>query len=418
MSEPRRVVVIGAGPAGLAAAFEHARRGERVVVLERAERCGGRAAPSASGEDPWSARVTTADHALLGLVRACGAADTLLPIRPVPGAQVANGRVETIPPGADPRHLARLPGVSWIAALRTARLARLLARYRAHLDPSAPGRAAPLDDRSLADFATLYFGRGAVTGWLEPWLAERAPVDEREASRVAFLLRWSAERAAVAGSFGAPLARLLAALAAPLEVRLGAAVERVEPLGPGRLRVATAGESFEADLVVMAIPAPAALAVSAPVLVAAERAILAGVRYDAAIAWRARAAKGARPLRLRIAPRGRSPLASIAVEDGSLVAIARDPWASAQLDVADDALAKELADAVERVLPGVATDAGRLLRFPLAWPRFDVGHYRAIARLRSVEADRRAAGRPHQWAGDWLAAPTLDGAVVSAASPR
>jgi predicted NAD/FAD-dependent oxidoreductase len=59
--------------------------------------------------------------------------------------------------------------------------------------------------------------------------------------------------------------------------------------------------------------------------------------------------------------------------------------------------------------------SGSVRRFPIAWPRFDVGHYRAIARLRAVEADRVAAGRSLYFAGDWLAAPTLDGAVASGA---
>ncbi len=307
--------------------------------------------------------------------------------------------------------------MSWVEALRTARLGRLRARYRRHLDASAPDRAAPLDDRSLADFATLYFGRGVVRCWLEPWLAERAPLDPAEASRAAFLLRWNAERDAVAGSFGAPLAPWLAALGERLAVRTGVAAERIEPGGNGRLRVATAAEALDADRVVVAVPAPEALRLADAVLVAAERNLLAGVRYDAAIAWRAPARDGAPAARVRIAPRGASPLASIAIERGSVVAIARDPWAGAHLGVPDDVLAKEIAAAVEHAAPGLVAGPGAVQRFPIAWPRFDVGRYRAIARLRAVEADRRAAGRPLAWAGDWLAAPTLDGAVVSAASP-
>ncbi len=61
----------------------------------------------------------------------------------------------------------------------------------------------------------------------------------------------------------------------------------------------------------------------------------------------------------------------------------------------------------------IVAGGGIVQRFPLAWPRFDVGHYRALAQLRAVEADRAAAGRPLFFAGDWLAAPTLEGAVAS-----
>lgn len=412
--EGRRVVVVGGGLAGLAAGFARAGRGAHVEVLEAAAHVGGRAAPGANGADPIAARVATSDRALLGLVRAAGAGDAMLPIRPVRSARVEDGRSVALAPGADPRDLARLPGVSWLPALRVLRLSRLLKRYERHLDASAPERAAPVDDRSLADFATLYFGRALASGWIEPWMAERAPVDEREASRAAFLLRWSSERDAVAGSFAAPLTRLFDALAARLAVRTGAAVERVEPASGGGFRVQLPGETLEADAVVIAVPAPVALRVAEPVLVAAERTVLAGVRYDAAITWTTEARTEA-TARVRIAPRGVSPLASIAVEAGRLTAIARDPWAGAHQEVAGDALAKEIAVAVERVLPGAAAPGGSLHRFPLAWPRFDVGAYRAIARLRAVEADRLRAGRALHFAGDWLAAPTLEGAVVSAA---
>lgn len=412
--EGRHVVVVGGGLAGLAAGFEHARRGARVSVFEAAAQLGGRAAAGANGADPIAARISTADRALLGLVRAAGVGEALLPIRPVRSARAEAGRIVAIAPGADPRAIARLPGVSWLPALRVLRLRRLLARHARHLDASVPEKAAPLDDRSVADFATLYFGRAVVAGWIEPWLAERAPVDEREASRAAFLLRWSSERDAVSGSLAAPLTRLFDALAARVAVRTGAAVERIESDVRGGFRVQLAGETIESDAVVLAVPAPAALRIADPVLVAAERTILGGVRYDAAITWTTPARLDT-TARVRIAPRGASPLASIAIEAGTLTAIARDPWAATRQEVAGDALAKEIAAAVDRVLPGAAASGGSLHRFPLAWPRFDVGAYRAIARLRAVESDRLRAGRTLHFAGDWLAAPTLEGAVVSAA---
>jgi protoporphyrinogen oxidase len=407
--------VVGAGFAGLSAAFQLVQQGHRVTVLERASRAGGRAAAGESDRDPIAARVSTADHALHALVRAAGLAREFLPVRPVRSAFARGGHFVPIPPGADPSAVARIPGVRFLDALRLVRLPRLLARYRANLDPGAPERAAAHDDRSLADFGTLYFGRSVVTAWMEPWLAERAPVDEREASRAAFLMRFAAERDAVAGSLAAPVGRLAAALAARLEVRTGAAVLRVEAGTDRGLRVALAAETIDADAVVLAVPAPEAERIGDAVLVAAERTLLAGVRYDAAITWSApmRVDASLAPARVRIEKRGTSPFASVAVEGGVVTAVARDPWVRARADWPDDALAKEIAAEVERTLPGVVAGGGVVRRFPLAWPRFDVGHYRALAQFRAVEADRAAAGRPLFFAGDWLAAPTLEGAVVS-----
>jgi len=168
--------------------------------------------------------------------------------------------------------------------------------------------------------------------------------------------------------------------------------------------------------VVLAVPAPEAVRIGDAVLVAAERTLLAGVRYDAAITWTAplRAEAELVPARVRIEKRGTSPFASIAIEGDVVTAIAREPWVGAHADWPDDAIAKEIAAEVERLLPGVAADGGVVSRFPLAWPRFDVGHYRVLEQFRAVEADRAAAGRPLFYAGDWLASPTIEGAISSA----
>lgn len=416
MTTPRNVVVVGAGFAGLSAAFQLAQSGHRVTILERAARAGGRAAAADGDGDPIAARVTAADRALLALIRAAGLADSFLPVKPMRSVWTRGGRLVPIPPGADPRAVATSPGVRFLDALRLVRLPRLLARYRANLDAAAAERAAPHDDRSLADFGNLYFGRSVVAGFFEPWLAERAPVDERVASRAAFLLRAELERDAVAGSLAAPAAQLAARIAAKLDLRSGVSVDAIT-MRSGGLRVAFGGESLDADAVVLAVPAAEAARIGDALLVAAERTLLAGVRYDAAITWTAAAHGDAAqmPSRVRMAPRGATPFASLAIENGVVTAIAREPWVGAHAVSPDDALAKEIAGEVERIVPGLVAGAGIVRRFPLAWPRFDVGHYRAIARLRAVEADRVAAGRPLFYAGDWLAAPTLDGAVASAA---
>ena len=412
----RHVVVVGAGFAGLAAAYQLIGRGDRVTVLERGERAGGRAAAGEADGDPIAARITTADHSLLALIRAAGFARAFLPLRPVRSVFARGGQLVATPPNGDPRAMAGASGVRFLDALRLVRLPRLLARYRENLDPERPERAARHDDRSLDDFGTLYFGRSVVTGFLEPWLAERAPVDERVASRASFLMRFAAERVAVAGSLAAPAGRLAAALAARLDLRAGAAVSAIEARTGGGFHVVLAAETIDADAVVLAVPAPEVVRIGDAVLVAAERTLLTGVRYDAAITWTAplRAEAAFAPARVRIERRGACPFGSIAIEGGVVTAIAREPWASAHADWPDDALAKEIAAEVERLLPGVVADSGFVSRFPLAWPRFDVGHYRALAQFRAVEADRAAAGRPLFYAGDWLAAPTIEGAIASA----
>jgi protoporphyrinogen/coproporphyrinogen III oxidase len=319
--------------------------------------------------------------------------------------------------------------VRWLDALRLLRLPRLAARYAPHLDVACAERAAPLDDRSLRDFGELYFGRSAVEGWMEPWLAERAPVDEREASRAVFLLRWAGERRAEPGALREPPGLLAELAAARLGARLACGARAVAPREGGGLAVSLdGGETLTADAVVLAVPAAEALRLAARLWVPAERDVLDAVRCDAALTW----VGSARPLpvsaatRVRVPRASRSPLSLVALEPaggrgpaeaglGRVTAVARAAWSAAHLAAPDDAVAKQLTAAVGRVLPGGIDPVGDAVvcRFPEAWPRFDVGAFRRLARLRAVQADRRAAGRRLYLAGDWLAAPTLEGAAAS-----
>ncbi|HEY8492432.1 MAG TPA: FAD-dependent oxidoreductase [Myxococcota bacterium] len=427
------VVVVGAGFAGLAAAARLAAAGLAVRVLERAARAGGRATvASLAGQpvDPSAARVSTGDAALLALLRETGLAAQALPLRPWVSAQLLpdGGCFAPVDDG-EPWRVARTPGVRVLHALRLLRLPRLLARYAPHLDVAYAERAAPLDDRSLRDFGELYFGRSVVERWMEPWLAERAPVDERETSRAAFLLRWWSERAAHPGALREPPGLLAELLAARSAVRLGSGVAAVEPRAGGGLAVALeSGETLAAGAVVLAVPAAEALRVGAPLWSRAERDALGAVRCDPALAWVAHV----RPLpvsaatRVRVPRAAGSPLSLLALEPlaardaagvgrGRLTALARGPLAEALAGAPDDVAGKQLADAAARCLPGGFDPDGDAIvcRFPAAWPRFEVGAFRRLARLRAVLADRRAAGRPLYLAGDWLAAPTLEGAVAS-----
>ena len=79
----------------------------------------------------------------------------------------------------------------------------------------------------------------------------------------------------------------------------------------------------------------------------------------------------------------------------------------------DAELAHFLIESANRVLPGLSgrIEAQRLQRFPSALPSFEVGHYRALARIRE---GLRARPEPRVFlAGDWLVAPHLEGELAS-----
>ena len=104
----RNAVVVGAGLAGLAAAWELRKRGFRVTVLEREPQPGGRARSELVEGftlEPLSPVLSTADEGLLAWIAEVGAGDELLPLRPLVTAQVRRNRVADL----DARRLLMTP---------------------------------------------------------------------------------------------------------------------------------------------------------------------------------------------------------------------------------------------------------------------------------------------------------------------
>jgi protoporphyrinogen oxidase len=425
-----QVLIVGGGLAGASAAATLRGAGCEVVLLEREARAGGRAA---GGErdgfrlDAAPFLVSARERRLLGLVAAAGLSGRLEPLRPLALAQLRSGSLDPTPPAGRRFEVARIGGVRLREALRLHRLARLERRFAALLDPEAPEAAVRLDDRSAADFVRLYFGPSLLERWVEPMLGSDLLADAEAASRVAFLLarraRGEAPLATLRGSPGAVAAALLREGAD----RCGVEALALEPSGAG-LALATRDGERRADAVVLAVPAPETLRLARAVLGPAEREGLAALRSVPAFVLHAalERAPTRKATRVRVPRAEGGPLATLAVEPGGPGApapagaalaslVARPGWSERHLDADDDAVSKELLAALDRVWPRAAEGLRfhELRRYPAALPHFDVGGYRLRARLRTLHAERRAAGRRVYFAGDFWLAPTLEGAVAS-----
>ena len=433
----RTVIVVGGGLAGLSAAWKLSRAGCAVTVLERLQCGGGRA----GGErvegfciDRSLPLVSTGDRHLLSWVAELGIADRLLPLRLVQHAQFDRGKTVPIH-GQSPLAVAKLPGVRWWQGIRTLRLSRLMRRYRAQLDVEYPEKAAGLDYRSVADFATLYFGASVRDHWVAPAAMSLAAGDIHEMSRVAFLLQLEEQQR---GALALPRAGLLEVARAAVDrlpMRYGFEVARVEPREAGGFHVhcrrdQLADETLEADAVLFASTATNIREIASACLVLPEQDFFRQVHYEAGATLSialSRPPAGV-PEHVRVAPGQSSSIESILLEPGApgervptgsglAVVTARGDFASQRAHAPDDVVTKELLDAHQVVSSrrSPAVRFVRLHRSGSARPRFDVGAYRNLARFQDVQGDRRAGGRRLYFAGDYLIGSRPEHAVISGA---
>jgi oxygen-dependent protoporphyrinogen oxidase len=429
----KRVAVVGAGIAGLGAAWRLAQRGFQVSLFEREQRPGGRARPAIRENftiERSGAIVSAADGALLRWIAELDLPE-LLPPRPVVSALAHRDRIQVI----DSRSLlgiALIPGIRIHQALRLLRLPRLVARYGNRIDPERPERAASLDDRSLADFGRLYFGARIVERWMGPLVTRTSLADAHEVSRVLFLHHYrngAGERLALLRSSSQ---ELMDRAARSVSASLGVCVTSVESRSGGgvrfNLREGQREPSAEADAIVLAVPAPEAVELAGAEFSFTERDALEKVRYvpGLSLAVALRRPFHSHPQQIQFPHREGWPLESVLLEpgveggrvpEGRGLALLRATgrWSAAYFEAPDETVSKELIDALGGIFPRIhgAGIFAEVLREKREVPRFDVGRYREIADFTRVQADWRRRGRRIYFAGDYLMGPGWNAALRS-----
>ncbi|MCL3819038.1 protoporphyrinogen oxidase [Aeromicrobium wangtongii] len=262
-----RVAVVGGGMAGLAAAHELASSGAEVVVLEGADRLGGKLRLEQVGGltlDVGAESILARRPEGIDLIRAVGLGDKMVHPQTTTAAIWTHGALRPMPPTvmgipADPTALA----ASGIAELADPRILPV-----------------PTEDVSVAEFVTERLGRDVLDRLVEPLLGGvyagltdhlslRATTPQIAALGEDLLTAAAAARAAAtasgpvfAGLVGG-VGQLPAAVASTpgIEVRLDSTVRALARTSDGwRVSVGptTDVEVIDVDAVVVAAPAPAA----------------------------------------------------------------------------------------------------------------------------------------------------------------
>jgi oxygen-dependent protoporphyrinogen oxidase len=415
----RSCVVVGAGPAGLSAAYRLANAGLRVTVLEAESVIGGRTRSERVGDvvvDTGAAFVTTFHQETLALLRELH----IEPIEPSGHPSVVATPFGKLPLDlGSPRRMMRFPLISWGHKLRTLPgFLQAAFRRRSHVADLASlarmdrgGSLERWSRRTLGPTAYDYLVRSGI----EPYFFFGADEASAALGKALFrhALRW--RMLVIPNGTGT----LCNSLAERLEVRSGCAAGGVE-VRDRAVTVHHSGGSIEADHVVLAIPATtiARLAGSIP---AEDRADLESVRYVPNIVL---CFGYERPITLQYpwvvpAGPGRHPIARVHNVSGwtpgrvppgkDLVYIYGSGWRSAELvGLAPDKIVTALRSDAEEIF-GRLADPDWIRLYPrsqgvvLPAP----GHYRRMHALLRRPRERLL------YAGDWLAGSTIEGAVRS-----
>lgn len=238
-----KVAIVGAGVGGLAAAYDLARAGCEVTILEEADYVGGLSAGFKIPRWDWSVdhyyhHFFATDHHVLGLIDELGWSHRVLFPRPV----TAVFHKEQFFPLDSALAVLRFPGLPFLDRVRLGVVIaylKFIARWQ------------PLEKTTAHSWMRAWVGRSAYTALWEPLLIGKFGPHYREVNMAWMWARFKA-RTTRLGTFEGGFQAFMDDLAdrvrtEGVDIRLRASVQRVEPRQEGGLQVICSEGSYAVD---------------------------------------------------------------------------------------------------------------------------------------------------------------------------
>lgn len=422
-------MVVGAGIAGLAAAFRMQQAGFAVTVLERADRVGGRMLTVKRDGytiDAAASVLPTTYRRTLQLIEDAGLATAIAPTSDLLGI-ARRDRVHHIHSGRRP-DLLRTGLLGVRSKLTLGRVMLDMYRHRSALDQPATRAIDRLDVETVADYAHRVLTPDALDFFVQPLSGDfyLTPPDELSVVNLFLLLDTLLGASFVNSSTGIEF--LPKGLADAVPVILSAEVTGVEENSSGVAVTWTRPgipERIEpADAAIVAVPATQVSALL-PQLDTDRRAFLNGVVYARSLVVTLTLAKpptGLRAMWLTV-PDSVDPDVNVVILDhnkapgrvpagaGMVTVYWHRDWAAKYWDSDDESVVPRAIEAAARVLPDIADHvvAGYVWRWDPCTVARPVGGFRELADF----CERIDETSSVQLAGDYFKITTVENSLVS-----
>ncbi len=431
MNEPGRVAVIGAGPAGLAAAHALAGAGRRVVLYEERDVPGGRLRTDVldgASADVAVQMLSSTYHGLLGMAGSLGASGGI--VRTAGRDAIwRKGRPHTIAFGSVSSMIVSSALPSGLKLRMAARYLPFLARAAKRLDANDPAGTggADLDDASIAAWGVEHLGEDFVELLAYPLLGAYfgATPEQTSAALYHALARvgLDVQLLAVRGGVGELAEAIVGGLRQRgVEMRAGTRVQSVQPDAAG-VTIVAAGAHERFDGVVIAVPAtkltglyeppPRTAAWLTRVRTAPTATVALYLRERLKVDWFGLSfPRESEPGRTLVALSVQSSKAADLVppDQDVLVAFPAPAIAHVLAEAEAGTAVERLIPAIEMVFPDLrqAVVRARVHRFKEGYTLFEHGFIRHVR-----DFDPGDLPTTVTLAGDYLVAPTVEGAVIS-----